>query len=101
MSASHSRSFSFRGMSSRCSSSSFSDGDETFKSKGIDLAHAILSEIEDMLREYDSELSTVCFKSQSSIRDLADSPLSEEVKTSSSFEAIQGEGVHHWKRHQN
>lgn len=91
MSDATSRSFSFREVASRGSADSFPTGDyEAFRNKGAELAQAMLSEIEDILRQYDADLGTLSLKSPYYSRDGSKTPAGSDVNELSSVDASLG-----------
>ncbi|KAL8274321.1 hypothetical protein Esti_001775 [Eimeria stiedai] len=65
-------------------------GCESFRSKTTDLIQAMLSEIEDIISEYDSDLGKLCAKSPRSQQDLPDTPRTKAVKKDSPRDVIIG-----------
>ncbi|KAL8439588.1 hypothetical protein Efla_003801 [Eimeria flavescens] len=66
---------------SKASIQSFPQGScESPRGKMTELAQAMLSEIEDMVSEYDADLGRLCIKSQCGNADLPDTPRTKAVK---------------------
>lgn len=91
MSTSSSRSFSACDLTRRGSAGSISSSDfKGFKPKGGDLAQAMLSEIEDLLKEYDSDMAKLFGKSHYS-RAWAEPTSADGAKDLQSANAAVGE----------
>ncbi|KAL8437962.1 hypothetical protein ACSSS7_000532 [Eimeria intestinalis] len=58
-------------------------GFESTRSKGTDLIQAMLSEIEEIVNEYDADLGKLCTESPRSQQDLPDTPRTKAVKKDS------------------
>ncbi|KAL8446921.1 hypothetical protein Emag_004527 [Eimeria magna] len=63
---------------------------ESLRSKSTDLIQAMLSEIEETLKEYDSDLGKLCIKSPRSQQDLPDTPRTKAVKKDSPRDVTLG-----------